>query len=209
MILVDEQERPDVDGLIERIDLLAAVVVLVRVVHQAVVVAVRQVQRQKGDVAQIHVQVRVVRRRCIRVEQHNRVREVPIRDPGDVHSARRVLLAEDCARRQAGKVDYEPGRRALAGLNGRPFTLAVLLVVAIVVVAVGVAAVAVPFGAVTVAAVVVAFVVATVSVTVSTVAVARIPLVFAARAAAISAIVALAVLAAIAGVPIADSPLSR
>ena len=85
--------------LVERIYLLSSVVVLVRVVHQPVVVAVREVQRQKGDVSEQNVQIGIVRWRCVGVEQDDSVREVPVRDARNVYPKRGELLAEDGARR--------------------------------------------------------------------------------------------------------------
>src|SRR5207247_8649164 len=71
--------------------------------------------------------------------------EVTVSDPRNVHTAGGVLLVADRARRQPGKVNYEPGRGAHAGFDRRPFALAVVLVVSTVVIPVGVAAVTVAF----------------------------------------------------------------
>src|SRR5205809_5605094 len=99
VVLVDKEERPDMHRLVERIYLLSSVVVLVRVVHQPVVVAVRDVQRQTGDVPKQNVQIRIVRWRCVGVEQDDSVREVPVRDARNVYAERGELLGQDGTRR--------------------------------------------------------------------------------------------------------------
>ena len=201
MVLVDEKERTDVHRLIKRIHLLAAVVVLVGVVDKPVVVAVRQVYRQDGYVPEFDVQVWVMRRRRIGVEQDDRAREVPIGDATYRHTARRVLLRHNGACRKAREVDDEPRRRALSRFSGESFSLAVVLIIAIVMVPVGVA---VPFvlrvATVSIAAAPVPFVAVGV--------IARIALVLPAGSTAVATIFTLAVLATIAAVRPAQ-PLTR
>ena len=119
VILVDEKKRTDMHRLVERVYLFPAIIVLVRIIHQPIVIAIRQVQRQQGNIAEMDEQVGVMRRRRVRIEQHDRVGKVPVRDPRNVHAQRRELLTEDCARRQRRKIEHEALRRTRAGRAGR------------------------------------------------------------------------------------------
>src|SRR5438132_12132365 len=108
VILVDEKKRTDMHRLVESVYLFPAIIVLVRIIHQPIVIAIRQVQRQQGNIAEMDEQVGVMRRRRIGIEQDDRAGEVPIGDATYRHTARRVLLRHNGAWRKAREVESEP-----------------------------------------------------------------------------------------------------
>jgi hypothetical protein len=105
VVLVDEQERTDVNRRVEGIDLRPARVVLVRVVDERVAIRVVQVESENRDVAYVHRQVRIVGRRRVGIEDDRSVRPFSAADGRDVQTEVRVLLAEDGAGRQTLEVD--------------------------------------------------------------------------------------------------------
>src|SRR5437899_12375351 len=105
VILVDEKNRTDMHRLVERVYLFPAIIVLVRIIHQPIVIAIRQVQRQQGNIAEMDEQVGVMRRRRVRIEQHDRDREVPVGDASYGHATSRVMLSAVGGLQGGGKVE--------------------------------------------------------------------------------------------------------
>src|SRR5437667_7380162 len=135
MVFVYEEKRADMDRRVERVDLPASVVILVRKVHKSVAVFVAQIIGQNGDISDTHFEVGIMATRTIGVEHYNCVRQIcPARSARYVNAARGVLLAQygtsgnpgevedvavgaiSCGSRAIGR---DRGRQACAGLVNR------------------------------------------------------------------------------------------
>lgn len=103
-----KRNEPTRTGWSNTKNLPAAEVILVRVVYEPIVVGVVKVLRQGRDATNLHAEIRVVGRRRLGIEDYRCVgvaRTVRYREY--VHPDTCVLFAENRARRETGKVDYE------------------------------------------------------------------------------------------------------